>query len=246
MPEHTNSCVWLITGCSTGFDRAFAEAVLQHGDSLLGSARSAEALQGLEEQFPTQVRIISLDVTKTDDAYRAVQMALSTFGQIDVPVNDTGYGMLGAIEETSDSEMRRMFETSFFGSLTMIQAALAHICKQGHGHISNMSSITSFVGNAGLSAYCGSMFALEGLLEALVAEVAPLGIQATIVEPGNFRTDWAGGSMTHIEQKIGAYSAICDGTAAFLTGMHEQHPSDPACAAQSLFKIVEIRSLLCT
>jgi NAD(P)-dependent dehydrogenase (short-subunit alcohol dehydrogenase family) len=237
--QSTATRVWLITGCSTGFGRAFAEAVLQHGDRLVATARRAEQIQDLEQRAPTRVQALPLDVTQPYEVQGVVQKTIATFGQIDVLVNNAGYGLLGAIEEISDSEMRRMFETNFFGALNMIKAVLPQMRTQRRGHIINISSIGGFRGSAGLGAYCGAKFALEGISEALAPEVSPLGIHVTIVEPGNFRTNWAGGSMAHAERKIDDYITSSGQVGQFLTGMHGQQQGDPARAAQALLTLVE-------
>lgn len=197
-----NKKVWLITGSSSGFGRALAEAVLKHGVSeapakqvrLVATARKPEQLNDLVNQYPETVKAVRLDITNKTAVKAAVDATLEAFGRIDVLVNNAGYGLIGALEEVSDEQIWRNFDTNLFGAINMIRAVLPIMRQQKSGHIVNMSAIAGFSNEVGFSIYGGAKFALEGVSEALHGELAPLGIKVTIVEPGPFRTDFIGRS----------------------------------------------------
>lgn len=231
--------VWLITGCSTGFGRSLAQAVLQHGDRLIATARKPEQLQDLVSQYPDNVKAIRLDVTNLNEVQAAVKAAIEAFEQVDVLVNNAGYGLIGALEEVSEEQIRRNFETNFFGALNMIRAILPVMRQQQSGHIINMSAIAGFNNELGFSIYGSAKFALEGVSEALRGEVAPLGIKVTIVEPGPFRTDFIGRSLERVEQSIDAYNATVGQFWEFLNKISGSQPGNPDKAANALIKVVE-------
>lgn len=233
------SRVWLITGCSTGFGRALAEAVLENGDRLMATARQPEQLQDLVERYPQQVRTIALDVTNQDSIRFAVSQVQEIFGRIDVLVNNAGYGTMGAIEEVSDEAIRRQFDTNVFGTLNMIRAVLPMMRQQHSGHILNLSSVGGIVSFAATGIYCSTKFAVEGLSEALAKEIAPLGIKVTIVEPGAFRTDFNGRSLSVPEQQIDDYAQTTSQFLEWLKQMDGQQPGDPQKAAQAMIQAVE-------
>lgn len=194
------SKVWLITGCSTGFGRALAEAVLEKGDCLLATARKPEQLHALIDQYPDTAKAVRLDVTLSQERQTAVDAAIQTFGRIDVLVNNAGYGLIGALEEVSDSDIRQAFETNFFGAVHLTRTVLPLMRQQGRGHIVNMSSTAGLVGFGGSSIYCATKFAVEGMSEALAKEVESFGIKITLIEPGAFRTNFNGRSLSTAEQ----------------------------------------------
>lgn len=231
--------VWLITGCSTGFGRSLAQAVLQHGDRLIATARKPEQLQDLVSQYPDNVKAIRLDVTNLNEVQAAVKAAIEAFEQVDVLVNNAGYGLIGALEEVSEEQIRCNFETNFFGALNMIRAILPVMRQQQSGHIINMSAIAGFNNELGFSIYGSAKFALEGVSEALRGEVAPLGIKVTIVEPGPFRTDFIGRSLERVEQSIDAYNATVGQFWEFLNKISGSQPGNPDKAANALIKVVE-------
>ncbi|HLG76479.1 MAG TPA: oxidoreductase [Ktedonobacteraceae bacterium] len=231
--------VWLITGCASGFGRAFAEAVLASGDRLLATARRVELIQDLVERFPRQVRAVPLDVTRPEEVQAAVDAAIITFGQIDVLVNNAGYALVGAIEEIDDVELRKEFETNVFGTLCVIRATLPHMRARRQGHIINVSSAMGIVGSAALGIYNSTKCAVEGLSEALAVEVAPLGIHVTIVEPGAFRTNWASSSMVQAARRISDYAATSGWIRQSLSAYSGHQPGDPQRAAQALLQIVQ-------
>ncbi|MEM1254213.1 MAG: oxidoreductase [Cyanobacteria bacterium P01_H01_bin.21] len=231
--------VWLITGCSTGFGRALAEAVLQQGDSLIATARNPEQLQPLIEDYPKTSMAVRLDVTSSQDIQVAVNIAIATFGRIDVLVNNAGHGLIAALEEVSDVEIQQFFETNFFGALRLTRIVLPLMRQQGSGHIVNMSSTAGLVGFGGSSLYCGAKFALEGTSEALAKEVEPFGIKVTLIEPGAFRTDFNGRSLAAAKQSVAAYATVSGASLQWFKEMDGQQPGNPAKAAQAIIQAVE-------
>ncbi|HEY0816387.1 MAG TPA: oxidoreductase [Pseudonocardia sp.] len=183
---------WLITGASTGFGRAIAEAVLAAGDGVLATARNPAALADLSAH--PAATVLALDVTDGAQVRAVVEEAIGA-GGVDVLVNNAGHGLVGALEELTDAEFRGVMETNLFGALAMVRAVLPHMRERRRGHIVQMSSMGGVSANPGHAVYATSKFALEGASEALAGEVAPFGIRVTIVEPGPFRTDYAGRSM---------------------------------------------------
>ena len=231
--------VWLITGCSTGFGRALAEAVLKKGDYLLASAREPEQLRALLEHYPETARAVRLDVTLSQDIQAAVDAAIKTFGRIDVLVNNAGHGLIAALEEVSDADIHQQFETNFFGALRLMRAVLPVMRQQGSGHIVNMSSTAGLVGFGGSSLYCGAKFALEGTSEALAKEVESFGVKVTLIEPGAFRTDFNGRSLAAAEQFIDAYATVSGASLQWFKEMDGKQPGNPAKAAQAIIQAVE-------
>ena len=231
--------VWLITGCSTGFGRALAEAVLKKGDYLLATAREPEQLRALTDYYPKTVKAVRLDVTLCQDIQAAVDAAIATFGRIDVLVNNAGHGLIAALEEVSDVDIHQFFETNFFGALRLMRTVLPVMRQQGSGHIVNMSSTAGFVGFGGSSLYCGAKFALEGTSEALAKEVESFGIKVTLIEPGAFRTDFNGRSLVAAEQSIEAYAPVSGASLQWFKEMDGKQPGDPRSAAQAIIQAVE-------
>ncbi len=231
--------VWLITGCSTGFGRALAEAVLKKGDYLLATAREPEQLRALIEHYPKIVKAVRLDVTVSQDIQVAVDTAIATFGRIDVLVNNAGHGLIAALEEVSDVEIHQFFDTNFFGALRLMRTVLPVMRQQGSGHIVNMSSTAGLVGFGGSSLYCGAKFALEGTSEALAKEVESFGIKVTLIEPGAFRTDFNGRSLAAAEQSIDAYATVSGASLQWFKQMDGKQLGNPRSAAQAIIQAVE-------
>jgi NAD(P)-dependent dehydrogenase (short-subunit alcohol dehydrogenase family) len=222
--------VWLISGCSSGFGRALAEAALERGDRVVATARRPDALADLAGE---RVLVVALDVTRRDDVDAAVRAALGRFGRIDVLVNNAGHGSVGAVEEIDMDDLRALMDTMFFGAVALTQAVLPHMRKQQSGTIVQISSQGGQLAFAGVGAYCAAKFALEGLSEALAAEIAPLGIRTLIVEPGQFRTGF-GGTRMHRSTEISAYADTVGPTRAFIDGMDGTQPGDPRKAAAAI------------
>jgi NAD(P)-dependent dehydrogenase (short-subunit alcohol dehydrogenase family) len=233
-----NLRVWLITGSSSGFGRSLAEAVLKHGDRVIATARKPEQLNDLVTQYPDTIKAIRLDVTQPQNVREAVATAIKTFGSIDVLVNNAGYGLIGALEEVSDEQIRRNFDTNLFGAIHLMRAVLPIMRQQQSGHIINMSAIAGFSNELGFSIYGGAKFALEGVSEAVYGEVRPLGIKVTIVEPGPFRTDFIGRSLDRAEHSMEAYQETVGMFLQFLGKIEGSQPGDPDKAAQVLIQIV--------
>ena len=240
MPANTESSpVWFITGCSTGLGRALAEAVLKHGHRVVVSARNPAQIQDIVAPYPQTSLALQLDVAQFSHIRLAVAAAEKAFGRIDVLVNNAGYGYLSAVEEGEDQKIRDMFETNFFGLATMIRRVLPGMRARAHGHIVNISSVGGLLGNPGAGYYNASKFAVEGLSEALAKEVEPLGIRVTVVEPGPFRTDWAGRSLKQVRNPIEAYAKTSGARRAQISGYSGRQAGDPARAAQAIIRIVE-------
>jgi NAD(P)-dependent dehydrogenase (short-subunit alcohol dehydrogenase family) len=233
-----SSRVWFITGSSSGLGRALAEAVLERGDAAAATARSVEALADLAGRFGDRVRPLALDVTDPGSIRAAVQEALRTFGHVDVVVNNAGFGLLGAVEELDEAELRGQMETNFFGAFLVTQALLPYLREQGGGHVVNISSEGGMMGVAGAAAYNASKFALEGFSEALEQEARPLGIKVTIVEPGAMRTDWAGRSLQQAARRVDAYAQTAGQVRRLVPGSDGQQGGDPAKVAQAIIAAV--------
>lgn len=233
-----NKKVWFITGSSTGFGRTLAETVLKNGDHLIATARKPEQLQDLIAQYPETALALRLDVTDKAEIKTTIEQAVAKFGQIDVLVNNAGYGLIGALEEVSDEQIKRNFDTNLFGAIDVIRAILPVMRAQQRGHIINMSAIAGFTNELGFSIYGGAKFALEGVSEALQGEVAPLGIKVTIVEPGPFRTDFIGRSLDRVEEQMDAYQDTVGKFLNFLNNIEGKQPGDPQKAAEAIIQVV--------
>ncbi len=230
---------WLITGTSSGFGRALAAAALARGDKVAGTLRNQAAIASFEKLAPGRAFGILLDVTDEAKVRAGVAEAEQKTGGIDVLVNNAGYGFEGAIEEASLAQVRAQFDVNVFGAVAMIQAILPHMRKRRNGHIINISSIGGLTGLPGVGVYNGSKFALEGISEALAKEVKPLGIKVTIVEPGAFRTDWAGRSLVRVEKTIDDYESTAGEFRRALAKRNGHQQGDPRKAAAAIILAVE-------
>jgi NAD(P)-dependent dehydrogenase (short-subunit alcohol dehydrogenase family) len=224
---------WFITGASSGFGRAFAEHALERGHNVVATARQLTALQDLAARAPDRLLPFALDVALPGAAQAAIDAAISRFGRIDVLINNAGYGVVGAFEETSDSELRAIMETNFFGAMHVTRAALPILRAQKSGAIVNISSLGGQLSFAGFSAYSATKFAIEGISEALAQEMAPFGVKVLIVEPGQFRTNLAGGGMRHMPV-MEAYRDTVGSTRDFAHTMHGTQEGDPRKAAAAI------------
>lgn len=230
--------VWFITGSSRGLGRSLAENVLAHGDKVVATARKPEQLKDLAAKYPDQIYPIALDVTDKGQIATAVASAVKHFGRIDVLVNNAGFGVTGATEAYTEEQVRSQLETNLYAPIEVTRAVLPYMRKQRSGRILQISSIGGRVGNAALSIYQAAKFGLGGFSEALAKEVAPLGILVTCVEPGGFRTDWAGASMT-FAPKVEGYETTVDWAASFLKGDQFVPMGDPKKAAKVMIDLVE-------
>jgi NAD(P)-dependent dehydrogenase (short-subunit alcohol dehydrogenase family) len=231
--------VWLITGCSTGLGRALATRVLERGHRAVITARDPATLADLAARFPDTALHAALDVRNEGQRNAVVARALDRFGAIDVLVNNAGHGYSAAIEEGEDAPIRAMFETNFFALAALTRAVLPHMRARGRGHIVNISSIGGIVGNPASGYYSATKFAVEGLSEALAKEVEPLGIRVTLIEPGPFRTDFQGRSMTAAGRSIDAYAATAGARREQLRASSGRQAGDPVRAADAILHVVE-------
>jgi NAD(P)-dependent dehydrogenase (short-subunit alcohol dehydrogenase family) len=230
--------VWFITGCSTGFGRELARELLHRGKRVVVTARDISKVEDLATDSANSLAL-ALDVTSPAQVRAAVQAAERKFGAIDVLVNNAGYGYLAAIEEGEDEEIRAMFDVNVFGLADTIRAVLPGMRRAGRGHIVNITSVGGLVGNAASGYYAATKFAVEGLSEGLAKEVAPLGIKVLAVEPGPFRTDWAGRSLKQTANIIDAYDATAGARRRQISGYSGQQPGDPVRAVQAIIDVVE-------
>jgi NAD(P)-dependent dehydrogenase (short-subunit alcohol dehydrogenase family) len=229
---------WLITGCSTGLGRSLAEAVLAAGHNAVVTARDAAKVQDIAAQFPATAYAAALDVTDKAQVAAVVGEAEKRFGSIDVLVNNAGYGYRAAVEEGDEQEVADLFATNFFGTVSMIKAVLPGMRARRSGTILNISSIAGRLAAPGSGYYSASKFAIGGMSDALRKEVAPLGIRVTIVEPGAFRTDFAGRSLQQTKTKIDDYAATAGPRRKENDKTHGTQPGDPKRAAAALIDLV--------
>jgi NAD(P)-dependent dehydrogenase (short-subunit alcohol dehydrogenase family) len=225
---------WLVTGCSTGLGRALAEAVIATGHNAVVTARDANKVADLAEGNTDRVLALSLDVTDGAQVTKAVTQAEKKFGGIDVLVNNAGYGYRAAVEEGDDPDIRQLFETQFFGAVAMIKAVLPGMRARRSGAIVNISTIGVQIMPAGSGYYAASKAALEAMSGALYGELKPLGISVTVVEPGAFRTDFAGRSLTQSSTVIDDYAETAGKRRKEHDTVHGTQPGDPAKAAQAI------------
>ena len=230
---------WFITGASTGFGRMLAEEVLKSGGKVIATARNLGKVADLEAKYPRAAKALTLDVTDAGQVDSAVTQAFAQFGQVDVLVNNAGYGVAGAIEEVSEAEFMPMFETNVFGLLQVTRAFLPHLRKQRSGHILNLSSIGGVVAGPGIGFYNATKFAVEGISEALAAEVAPLGIRVTIIEPGPFRTDFLGRSGVVAKTRLADYDSTAGNMRQYFAENDGKQKGDPLRAVQAMIQVVE-------
>ncbi|HEX2604464.1 MAG TPA: oxidoreductase [Oxalicibacterium sp.] len=234
-----NQPVWFITGCSTGFGRELARHTLSLGYRTVVTARNTKQVEDLVAGREAQALVLPLDVTVPEQVTAAVDAAVEKFGRIDVLVNNAGIGYFGSFEESNLDAARRMFEINVWGLTQMTRAVLPIMRKQRSGHIVNISSMSGIASFPAVSFYNGSKFAVEGLSESLAQEVAPLGIKVLIVEPGPFRTDWAGRSADEAPVEIADYDATAGARMRTMRGYSGKQPGDPQRAAAIIVQTVE-------
>lgn len=228
--------VWFITGSSRGLGRSLTHAVLAKGDLVAATARNTAALEELTIQYPGQVLTIALDVNDNAQIQQAVAQTISHFGRIDILVNNAGFGIIGAAEAYTEEQVRSQLETNLYAPIAITRAVLPHMRRQKSGRILQISSVGGRVGNSGLTMYQAAKFGLGGFSEALAKEVAPLGIHVTCVEPGGFRTDWAGASMSYAPHVPG-YEESVDLRADYIKGGSFVPMGDPDKAAQAMIAL---------
>ena len=232
-----SSRVWLVTGASRGIGAEISKAILATGDTLIATARTPASLSYLDES--DRLLPLALDVTDPVEATEAVAAGLHHFGHIDILVNNAGISFLGAVEETSAENVRRLFETNVFGLLNVTRAVLPHMRARRRGHLINIASVAGYSGYAGFGVYSGTKFAVEGLSEALHLELAPLGIHVTIVEPGFFRSDILDHAKSLVEADIrfADYDATAGAMRAFVPKISHNQPGDSVKLAYALIEL---------
>jgi len=235
----TPNKVWFITGCSTGFGRELAKEALSKGYNVVVTARKPEQVADIVAAYPDTALSLTLDVTVPQQINDAVNTAIDRFGRIDILVNNAGIGYFGAIEESEEEEVRRMFEINFFGLAHMTNAVLPHMRQQRSGHILNVASIGGLRSFPAVGFYNATKYAVDGLSEALSKEVAPLGIKVTVICPSGFRTDWAGRSANNTKIRIEDYATTAGKNISDLRGYSGNQPGDPVKAAKAMIQVTE-------
>jgi NAD(P)-dependent dehydrogenase (short-subunit alcohol dehydrogenase family) len=235
----SQSKVWLITGCSRGLGYAFAKAVLDAGHKLVATARDLAAISQFQDRYGDQVRVVALDVTDPSAAEGAIKVAVESFGRLDVLVNNAGYGNIAPAEETTLDDFRHQIETNLFGVIYLTKAALPVMREQAAGHIFQVTSIAARIGPVGRAPYAAAKWGVEGFSETVAKEVGPLGVRVTIVEPGGFRTDFAG-SSTKLYAGRPEYDATVGAAARFQQDYNGKQPGDPAKAAAILLRLADM------
>ena len=238
MTSTNQTRVWLITGAARGIGLRIVEAALAAGDAVVATSRDVSALR---ERFDGNASLlpVALDVTDERQAAAAVAAALQRFGHIDVLVNNAGFGLLGAVEEASADEVRRLYETNVFGLLNVTRAVLPAMRERRRGHVINISSVGGLRSGPGFGVYCSTKFAVEGLSEALHAELAPLGVHVTVVEPGYFRTEFLdGASLTVSPRVLADYAPTAGKTREAAVRINLNQPGDPKRLAQAVLTLV--------
>lgn len=231
--------VWFITGASRGFGALIARDALARGDYVVAAARNSGSVTQALGAHPNLLAV-QLDVTKEADARAATQQAIGRFGRIDVLVNNAGFGLIGAVEESSAEEVRKQYETNVFGLLNVTRAVLPVLRKQRGGHVINISAVAGYSAFHGWGVYSSTKFAVEGLSEALAAELAPLGIKVTVVEPGFFRTDFLDtSSLSATTARIDDYAETVGVMRAFAAGANHQQPGNPQKLASAILKLAD-------
>nr|WP_298690827.1 oxidoreductase [uncultured Dongia sp.] len=229
--------VWFITGASRGFGALITQEALAAGDKVVATARDPKTITDKIGAHPNLLAV-KLDVTQEAQAHEAVREAVKRFGRIDILLNNAGYGLLGAVEESSASEVERMFQTNVFGVLNVTRAVLPEMRRQRSGHVINISSIGGYAGYIGWGAYGATKFAIEGITESLAQEVKPLGIKVTVVEPGFFRTDFLDEqSLVKTKIEIDDYAETVGAMRSFAASANHAQPGDPAKFAKGMIKL---------
>ncbi|MEO1257209.1 MAG: oxidoreductase [Bacteroidota bacterium] len=231
--------IWFITGISSGLGKALAEAVIGKGDFVIGTFRRPEQVKAFNEKYADKALALQLDITHPEQINAVFETVKNKFDRLDVLVNNAGYGFSGAMEEASDAEVRAVFDANFFGTLQVTNAALPILRQQKNGHIFQISSHGGIKAFPGFGVYNASKFALEGASEAMAIELGPLGIKTTIVEPGPFRTGFAGSAFKEAEKRISDYDQTAGVFRQKIKAVDGKQEGDPAKAAQAIIQVCE-------
>lgn len=234
--ENKTEKVWFITGASRGFGRIWTEAALQRGDKVVATARKLESIADLKEKYGENVLTLNLDVTQPDQVKSAVKTAHEHFGRLDVVFNNAGYSLVGTIEEAGADDIRALYATNVLGPVSVIQAALPLLRKQGHGHIVGTSSGLGHLAYPVIGYYCSSKWAFEAIHESLAAEVRQFGIDVTIIEPGAYATEFGSQDSIKFAQSIDWYN---DFKGQFVEGLRNMELGDPKATPEAIFKVVD-------
>jgi NADP-dependent 3-hydroxy acid dehydrogenase YdfG len=235
MAQQTNK-VWFITGASRGLGRIWTEAALERGDKVAATARNLSSIAALNDKYGDQVLTLEMDVTNPGQVNDAVVKAHAHFGRLDIVLNNAGYPLISTIEEADTDDIRALYETNVLGPVTVIQAALPLLRKQGYGHILGTSSNLGHLTLPVLGYYCSSKWAFEAIHESLAAEVAQFGIKVTIIEPGAYATEFGNEALQNFFTGMDIYK---DFKAKFMEGMQDMERGNPAATPQALFKMVD-------
>jgi NADP-dependent 3-hydroxy acid dehydrogenase YdfG len=230
------SKTWFITGSSRGFGRVWTEAALKRGDKVAATARKLASITDLTEKYGENVLTLELDVTKPAQVKSALEQAHAHFGKLDIILNNAGYSLVGTIEEANTDEVRALYETNIFGPISVIQAALPLLRKQGSGHIIGVSSNLGHVTYPVIGYYCSSKWAFEAIHESLASEVKAMGIKVTIVEPGAYATEFGSPESLKFSQNLDVYT---DFKTQFVSGLRNLERGNPNATAEALFKVVD-------
>lgn len=232
----TSNKVWFITGASRGFGHVWTEAALMRGDKVAATARKLESIVDLKEKYGENVLTLELDVTKPEQVKKAVEQAHAHFGRLDIVFNNAGYSLVGTIEEASADEIRLLYETNVIGAVSVIQAALPLLRKQGGGHILGTSSNLGHVTMPVIGYYCSSKWAFEAIHESLAAEVKDFGIKVTIIEPGAYATEFGSQESLKFATSLDIYTDL---KARFVDGLKTMERGDPNATPEAIFKVVD-------
>jgi len=234
--QKENGKVWFITGSSRGFGRVWTEAALKRGDKVAATARNLDSIADLKDKYGDNVLTLELDVTKPEQVKAALEEAYTHFGKLDIVLNNAGYSLVGTIEEANASEIRALYETNIIGPVSVIQAALPIMRKQGYGHIMGTSSNLGHVTLPVIGYYCSSKWAFEAIYESLAAEIKQFGIKVTIIEPGAYATEFGSPESLRFSQNLDVYG---DFKAQFFEELKGFERGDPQATPQALFKIAD-------
>lgn len=241
--SESSAKVWFVTGSSSGFGRTIVEEALRRGDRVVATARAPQSLADLAAQHPDRVALVPLDVTRPDEIRSAVAEARARFQHIDVLVNNAGYSLVGAVEETPDAELRAALEPMFFGAVALTREVLPHMRERRRGTIVQITSMGGLTTSPGFGAYCAAKHALEGLSECLAAELVPFNVRVLIVEPGAFRTRLFGAGFRSMPP-LAAYSSTVGPVRSFVDTAHDAQAGDPRKAAAAIADAIEQGGLL--